>query len=132
MPREFTLDEARAALSGLRAAVAELQEVQRSLRGVKSRIGAIERLHLNNGVVKERESRELRLDQRRLGERARALVQTITSAGAEIKGIDQGLIDFPATVAGEPAYWCWQVGEDDIRWWHPRTTGFADRRAILE
>jgi hypothetical protein len=128
--REFTLDEARRTLHEVRSLVVDLQDVQRSLRGVKERLSALDRMHLNNGVVKERDERELRREQRRLAERARVLVTEITSTGAEIKGIDQGLIDFPTTVDGVPSYWCWQAGEDDIAWWHPRATGFAGRRRI--
>jgi hypothetical protein len=55
---------------------------------------------------------------------------TALAAGAEVKSIDEGLLDFPAYIEGQPAYWCWRAGEDDIRWWHPRDTGFAGRRAI--
>jgi len=47
-----------------------------------------------------------------------------------IKGVDEGLIDFPATIDGTQGYWCWKAGEDDIDWWHRRSSGFADRRPI--
>ena len=54
----------------------------------------------------------------------------VLKAGVEVKGIEQGLLDFPTTIAGEPAYWCWQAGEPAIEWWHPRDTGFAGRRRV--
>jgi len=54
----------------------------------------------------------------------------VFEAGAEVKGVEQGLLDFPATIAGQAAYWCWQAGEPEIAWWHPRDTGFAGRRRI--
>ena len=57
-------------------------------------------------------------------------VRTVLGAGIEIKGIAQGLLDFPTTVDREPAYWCWQSGEVDIGWWHPRDAGFAGRRPL--
>lgn len=53
------------------------------------------------------------------------------AAGIELKGAQEGLLDFPAYVDGVPAYWCWKAGERDIMWWHPRDTGFADRRRIV-
>lgn len=129
-PREFTLDEARTALREVREFVPSLQQVQQRLRAVKEEINALNRRHLNNGVVGERRLRELRRDQRRLGEEAQELIRAITHTGAEIKGIDDGLLDFPTTIRGEPAYWCWRAGEDDITWWHPRSTGFAGRRPV--
>ena len=51
-------------------------------------------------------------------------------AGVEVKGVHQGLLDFSAVIDGQAAYWCWQAGEADIEWWHPRDTGFAGRRRI--
>jgi hypothetical protein len=55
---------------------------------------------------------------------------TVLAAGIEVKDVQQGLLDFPGTVEGVPAYWCWRAGEADIEWWHPRDTGFAGRRRI--
>ncbi len=130
--REFTLEEAREALRLVRDAVVELQGRQRELRAVKARLNAINRLHLNNGLFREPELHALRGEQRRLGEEAQRLVRQIMAGGAEIKGIDEGLIDFPTTIEGVPAYWCWRAGEDDIAWWHPRTTGVAGRRPVTE
>jgi len=54
----------------------------------------------------------------------------VHEVGAEVKGIEQGLLDFPTTIDGRAAYWCWQAGELEIEWWHPRDTGFAGRRRI--
>ncbi len=129
-PREFTLDEARAALDLIRDHVYALQDVQTQLRAVKAELNALNRRHMNNGVVGDREIREHRIAQRQLGEEAERLVRAITGSGAELKGIDDGLIDFPTTIEGELAYWCWKAGEDDIEWWHPRSTGIAGRRRI--
>ncbi len=54
----------------------------------------------------------------------------ILAAGAEVKDLAAGLLDFPTTVEGVPAYWCWRAGEDDIEWWHPQSTGFAGRQHV--
>ena len=54
----------------------------------------------------------------------------VQAAGVEVKSTTQGLLDFPTEIDGVLAYWCWQVGEDAIEWWHPRDTGFAGRRPI--
>lgn len=61
---------------------------------------------------------------------SRADALAILGAGAEVKDLVLGLMDFPTTIDGVPAYWCWQVGEDEIEWWHPRSTGFAGRRHV--
>lgn len=131
-PGNFTLEEARAALRRVRGTVEDLKRTQVALRAVKNELNALNRRHLNNGVAGERQLRQLNREQRRLGEEAQRHIASITSAGAEIKGIDEGLIDFPTTIHGVLAYWCWRAGEADIGWWHPRTSGFSSRRPVTE
>jgi hypothetical protein len=48
----------------------------------------------------------------------------------EVRDIEAGLIDFPAVVDGAPAWLCWKLGEPRVAYWHPITSGFADRRPL--
>jgi hypothetical protein len=130
--REFTLTEARDTLELIRGRVEELRGTQTELRAVKQELSELNRRHLNNGRVGDAELRNVQIRQRQLGEAASELVRSIHESGAVIKGIDDGLIDFPATIDGIESYWCWKAGEVAIDWWHPRGTGFADRRPIAE
>jgi hypothetical protein len=57
---------------------------------------------------------------------------TLLEAGIEIKDRIRGLIDFPTTIDGAPAYWCWMPGEPEIAWWHLRSHGFAGRTPITQ
>ncbi|HKY60761.1 MAG TPA: DUF2203 domain-containing protein [Gemmatimonadota bacterium] len=50
--------------------------------------------------------------------------------GAEFKGVELGLVDFPTLRDGRLAYLCWQYGEDRIRFWHSVETGYAGRRLL--
>ena len=54
----------------------------------------------------------------------------VQAAGVEVKSHVQGLLDFPTEIEGVAAYWCWQVGEREIMWWHRRDEGFDGRRLI--
>lgn len=128
----FTLAEARAALATIRDAIEALQQIQRTLRDVSTELRALGRRHLNDGVVAESRVRHLRQERERLAEEAQRHANAIHLAGAELKNIEDGLLDFPTEVEGVPAYWCWRTGEDDIEWWHPRSTGFAGRQRITE
>ena len=58
------------------------------------------------------------------------IVGEIERLGCEFKGIDLGLVDFPAEVDGRPALLCWQYGEKSIGFWHAPDEGFAGRRAF--
>jgi hypothetical protein len=64
---------------------------------------------------------------------ARELAKTIddiVAHGAEIKDLDEGLIDFPALRHGETVLLCWKLGEDEIRYWHTLEDGFAGRQEL--
>ena len=52
--------------------------------------------------------------------------------GAEFKGVELGLVDFPTLRDGQLAYLCWQYGEDRIRFWHSVETGYAGRRLLVD
>jgi hypothetical protein len=99
---------------------------------VHAQLEEIGRAHLGNGHVHESHEAQLRLEQRTLAEAARTQIDAIHASGALIKGVDEGLLDFPTHIEGEPAYWCWRAGESDIEWWHPRDAGFQGRRRISE
>ena len=128
--REFTLDEARAALDAARAPFETLREVQREVDSLSHELARVRERSRGNGRAHGSHERELAGRLTVLGERSRRLLAEIIATGAEVKGLEQGLLDFPTTIEGRPAYWCWQAGEPDIAWWHPRESGFAGRRPI--
>jgi|GEM_PF-340528 len=61
------------------------------------------------------------------------IVKGLEARGIILKGLDQGLIDFPyVRENGEEVYLCWKVGENDIKYWHSIPDGFAGRKSIEE
>jgi hypothetical protein len=58
------------------------------------------------------------------------VIDEIAAHGAQVKDIDEGLIDFPARSGGETVLLCWKLGEDEIRYWHTVEDGFAGRREL--
>ncbi len=50
--------------------------------------------------------------------------------GAEVKDVEQGLVDFRGLVGTEPAYLCWRDPEPAVAHWHPLDGGFGARRPI--
>lgn len=64
-------------------------------------------------------------------DKIRDLVGDIYMMGIEIKGIDQGLVDFPAIRDnGEEVFLCWKLDEEDIEFWHRVEDGFPGRQHI--
>lgn len=47
-----------------------------------------------------------------------------------IKDLDRGLIDFPAFVAGQEVFLCWEKDEEDIDYWHDLTSGYSGREKL--
>ena len=57
-------------------------------------------------------------------------VEEIEGYGCLFKGLELGLIDFPAKIAGEVVELCWQYGEKEVGYYHGREEGFAGRRPL--
>ena len=61
------------------------------------------------------------------------IIKAISTKGVLIKGINNGLIDFPfIRNNGEEVYLCWMIGEDEIKFWHRIPDGFPGRKNIDE
>jgi hypothetical protein len=61
------------------------------------------------------------------------IIKRVSAEGILVKGLDNGLIDFPHfRNNGEEVYLCWQYGEGEILYWHRIADGFAGRRNINE
>jgi|SRR5579862_2429465 len=58
------------------------------------------------------------------------LIHRIESMGCIVKDIDLGLIDFPASRAGEAIYLCWKAGEPAVEYWHGTEEGFSARKPL--
>ena len=54
----------------------------------------------------------------------------IEEIGCEIKGIREGLVDFPSIREGKEVYLCWRMPEKEILFWHDLNSGFAGRKPL--
>jgi hypothetical protein len=60
------------------------------------------------------------------------LIHQIKVLGVLLKDAEKGLCDFPYLRQGKVVYLCWQLGEDNIGYWHDIETGFAGREPLDE
>jgi len=61
------------------------------------------------------------------------IAKNLEKKGIIIKGLDDGLIDFPHIRSNkEEVYLCWKLGEANINYWHRIPDGFAGRKSIDE
>ena len=47
-----------------------------------------------------------------------------------VKSIEDGLLDFPAQRYGEEIWLCWKAGEDGVKFWHEKDSGFGGRKPL--
>ena len=60
------------------------------------------------------------------------LLREMTLLGAQLKDLDQGLVDFFTPQGEDLVCLCWKEGEDRIRFWHDLESGFAGWRPLEE
>ncbi len=60
----------------------------------------------------------------------RRLLVTLTEAGVVVKDIDRGLVDFPALLEDREVFLCWELGEDEVGFWHELDAGYGGRRPL--
>ena len=58
------------------------------------------------------------------------LIEDLEATGVSLKGIDQGLLDFPSRRFDEDVWLCWKDGETEIKFWHDMDSGFNGRKPI--
>jgi len=62
---------------------------------------------------------------------ATSALTELHDGGIVVRDPVRGLVDFPARhPGGRDVLLCWQLGEDDLAWWHLPEDGFAGRRPL--
>ena len=60
----------------------------------------------------------------------RRLLETVERSGIVLRDIDRGLVDFPALLEDREVYLCWELGEEDVAYWHDLETGYGGREPL--
>lgn len=129
--RHFTPEEANAALVQVRPLVERLVARRRAHAAALERQEQLEqRIRGNGGGIPPATLAEAAGEVEHEARALAKLVDEIGEHGAEVKDLDEGLIDFPALSGGETVLLCWKLGEDEIRYWHRIEDGYAGRRPL--
>lgn len=121
----FTLEKADGLIPQMELAV---EKIHRLGMQARAEMGAVSEEQYPS--VPSQHVLQLRPALRPLLEDMERAIQQIEQPGGLFKGLELGLVDFPACVGGEDVYLCWQYGEKEIAFYHKRDEGFADRRPI--
>jgi hypothetical protein len=129
--RLYTLAEAQALLPQIREELAAMQACKREVDAIRGDLEHAAGKSSGNGHVKdERPLADKRRRAEALVEELNTRLQRFNEWGIELKGLDDGLVDFPSERDGRPMYLCWRMGEDRIEWWHDLDSGFAGRQPL--
>jgi hypothetical protein len=131
MARTFTVEEANAAVVELRPIVEQLVRHGRNLAAAQRRQAElVTRIAGNGGDMAPSDLREaaemIESEAAAIGKCA----DLIDAAGAQIKSLEEGLLDFPALRGDEVVLLCWKLGEEEIGYWHGVDEGFAGRKPL--
>lgn len=135
-PKIFTPAEANGILPAVRALLQSLRSRRYEIGKIEEK-KAVEELSWlqEDGTVSPKAREEtarledlLRQEKEAFEEALDRLIET----GAQLKDIDEGLVDFLAERDGDLVCLCWKDGEDRIDYWHDLESGFAGRKPMEE
>lgn len=136
--RYFSLDEAQALVPRVRSLMGQALQLHGHLRRAVAQLGDAGHdiswsmlrgdQQLDEGSD---EDHQLLIRARMIYQALRESVAEIELLGAEVKGVLEGLVDFPSWRDGhEEVLLCWKLGETEIAYYHDVDTGFSGRKPI--
>lgn len=121
--RHFTVGEANAALASVKPLLQRLRDSRDLLTDEQAHEALTKAAPSNGGGEPGTQVGEAFLEVRRL-------LLALEEASIVVRDIDRGLIDFPALFDGLEVYLCWELGEDEIGFWHDLDSGYRARQAL--
>ncbi len=121
--RHFTREEANGLLPQLTTMLSQLQDSKDELTDAEAHEALSEAAPANGGGEEGKQVGVAFLEVRRL-------LETIEQSGIVLRDIDRGLVDFPAVREGREVYLCWELGEDDVGYWHDMDAGYGGREPL--
>jgi hypothetical protein len=121
--RHFTREEASALLPRLKEMLLQLRSSKDELTDTEAHEALSETAPGNGGGEEGKQVGVAFLEVRRL-------LGAIEESGIVLRDIDRGLVDFPAVIDGREVYLCWELGEDDVAYWHDLDSGYRGREPL--
>jgi hypothetical protein len=121
--RHFTVEEANAALPHVKPLLQRLRDARDLLTDEEAHAVLADAAPSNGGGEPGTQVGEAFLEVRRL-------LIALEEGGIVVRDVDRGLIDFPAIIDGREVYLCWELGEDEVAWWHELDAGYRGRQSL--
>ncbi len=122
MYKLFTQDQATELISVVEPLVRELQEAFQEVVRLRD-----ERATLRPDSLR---AQQLSAELNFVVQSAQVTKHELDYLGVLVKDVEQGLVDFPSTVAGEVVYLCWAQGEHAITHYHALNQEVSARQPL--
>lgn len=133
MTKFFDIDAANKALGEVAPLLATLADQRAELIRLRDRTLAAHASATGGGPdLEPEEAQRIRLRMQGIVDQMAAAVAQIDALGITLRDIERGLIDFPALASGRQVWLCWELGEEEVGFWHELETGFGSRRPLAE
>jgi hypothetical protein len=129
--RNFTPEEANAALAEVRPLV-ERMVAERSvlLDAQRRQAELVARVASNGGGLTPSDVAAVAAEVQQATAALVAVLEDLERLGVQVKDLDRGLVDFPCLHRGREILLCWELGEDEVAFWHGADEGFAGRKPL--
>jgi hypothetical protein len=129
--RTFTPDEANAALAEVRPLVERMVAAREALLDAQRRQAElVTRVASNGGGLTPPDVATVATEVQQASTELVAVVEELQDLGVQVKDLDRGLVDFPCEHRGRVVLLCWELGEDEVAYWHGTEEGFAGRKPL--
>jgi hypothetical protein len=129
--RYFTPEEANEALAEVRPLVERMVEARRTLLEAQRRQAELlTRIASNGGGLTPPDVSAAAAEMEQASAGLVAAVDELRGLGVLVKDLDRGLVDFPCLHRGREILLCWELGEEEVAWWHGADEGFAGRKPL--
>jgi len=121
--KHYTRDDARALLPHVRLWLKRMLQLREELRKSEECVGGLMEPGRDvGGPVTNAWLRTLA--------DLKDVLQESRNREIQVKDLDRGLLDFPSIINGKEVFLCWELGEEDIEFWHDLDTGYAGRERL--
>jgi hypothetical protein len=129
--RTFTPEEANAALTEVRPLVERMVAARSMLVDAQRRQAElVARVASNGGGLTPPDVSAVAVEVQQASTELVAVVEELQGLGVQVKDLDRGLVDFPCVHRGRVVLLCWELGEDEVAYWHGADEGYAGRKPL--
>ena len=129
--RTFTPEEGNEALLRVRPLVARMVVARHALLDAQRRQAElVARIASNGGGLTPPDVSAVAAEVQEASTELVGVVDELQGLGVLVKDLDRGLVDFPCVHRGRELLLCWELGEDEVAYWHGSDEGYAGRKPL--